>query len=127
MTSSFSIFGEWSGNVRSTPTPKDCLRTVNVSRKPESLALDADALEDLDALPVALDHLEVDAQRIACLELRQVRAHVALLEALDDVFMGEDGLKRPAGMVPVEITIVFDFPCAESALADPALSGNDSL
>src|SRR3954453_16174577 len=34
MTSIFSIFGEWSGNVRSTPTPNDCLRTVNVSREP---------------------------------------------------------------------------------------------
>ena len=29
-----SIFGECSGNMRSTPTPKDCLRTVNVSRAP---------------------------------------------------------------------------------------------
>src|SRR4051795_1632272 len=29
-----SIFGEWTGNVRSTPTPNDCLRTVNVSRTP---------------------------------------------------------------------------------------------
>src|SRR5262245_41082932 len=29
-----STFGEWSGNVRSTPTPNDCLRTVNVSRTP---------------------------------------------------------------------------------------------
>src|SRR4051794_32469411 len=29
-----SIFGECSGNVRSTPTPKLCLRTVNVSRTP---------------------------------------------------------------------------------------------
>src|SRR5215210_5835376 len=29
-----SIFGECTGNVRSTPTPKDCLRTVNVSRTP---------------------------------------------------------------------------------------------
>jgi hypothetical protein len=34
MTSIFSIFGEWSGNVRSTPTPNDCFRTVNVSRTP---------------------------------------------------------------------------------------------
>src|SRR5438105_1839433 len=33
-TSIFSIFGECSGNVRSTPTPNDCLRTVNVSRTP---------------------------------------------------------------------------------------------
>src|SRR5215204_1334207 len=29
-----SILGECSGNVRSTPTPKDCLRTVKVSRTP---------------------------------------------------------------------------------------------
>ncbi len=29
-----SIFGECTGNERSTPTPKDCLRTVNVSRTP---------------------------------------------------------------------------------------------
>src|SRR4029453_17544646 len=29
-----SIFGECTGNVRSTPTPNDCLRTVNVSRTP---------------------------------------------------------------------------------------------
>ena len=34
-TSILSIFGECSGNVRSTPTPKDCLRTVKVSRTPE--------------------------------------------------------------------------------------------
>src|ERR687887_1078926 len=33
-TSIFSIFGEWSGNVRSTPTPKDCFLTVKVSRAP---------------------------------------------------------------------------------------------
>src|SRR5215470_11968197 len=29
-----SILGECTGNVRSTPTPNDCLRTVNVSRTP---------------------------------------------------------------------------------------------
>src|SRR5581483_9449190 len=28
------ILGEWRGNVRSTPTPKECLQTVNVSRAP---------------------------------------------------------------------------------------------
>jgi len=33
-TSMRSIFGECTGNVRSTPTPKDCLRTVKVSRAP---------------------------------------------------------------------------------------------
>src|SRR3954453_22250503 len=30
----FSIFGECTGNVRSTPTPKESLRTVKVSRAP---------------------------------------------------------------------------------------------
>src|SRR3954453_20146324 len=34
MTSSLSIFGECSGNVRSTPTPNEFLRTVKVSRAP---------------------------------------------------------------------------------------------
>src|SRR4029079_14877948 len=34
MTSIFSIFGECTGNVRSTPTPKEFLRTVKVSRAP---------------------------------------------------------------------------------------------
>src|SRR5215210_3222613 len=34
-----SIFGECSGNVRSTPTPNDCFRTVNVSRAPEPCRL----------------------------------------------------------------------------------------
>src|ERR1044072_9726366 len=29
-----SILGECTGNVRSSPTPKDCFRTVNVSRTP---------------------------------------------------------------------------------------------
>ena len=29
-----SILGEWTGKVRSTPTPNDCLRTVKVSRTP---------------------------------------------------------------------------------------------
>ena len=92
-TSIFSIFGEWSGNVRSTPTPNDCLRTVNVSRDARALALDHDALEDLDPRPRALDHAEVDADGVARLELRQALAQLALLEGLDDVAHREE---RPA-------------------------------
>ena len=34
-TSSFSILGECTGKVRSTPTPNDCFLTVKVSREPE--------------------------------------------------------------------------------------------
>ena len=47
-----------------------------------ALALDHDALEHLDAPPLALDHLEMDANRVPRLELRDV---VAQLTALDDV------------------------------------------
>src|SRR5438309_5270191 len=34
MTSILAMIGEWTGKVRSTPTPKLTLRTVNVSRAP---------------------------------------------------------------------------------------------
>src|SRR5680860_415652 len=34
MTSILSILGEWTGKVRSTPTPKECFLTVIVSRAP---------------------------------------------------------------------------------------------
>src|SRR5688572_29760917 len=47
------------------------------------LALDADSLEHLNPLAIALDDLEMDTQRVPRLELRHVRAQVALLEALD--------------------------------------------
>jgi hypothetical protein len=45
-----------------------------------ALALDDDALEDLDAAALSLDHLEVDANRVAGLEDRQVGSQLALLE-----------------------------------------------
>jgi len=63
MTSSLSIFGECSGNVRSTPTPKEFLRTVNVLAGTGALALDQRFLEHLDALARALDHLEMQPAR----------------------------------------------------------------
>ena len=47
---------------------------------PGALALDDDALEDLDAAALALDHLEVDAHGVSGLELRQVRPQLALFE-----------------------------------------------
>src|SRR5262249_40954356 len=48
------------------------------------LALDHDPLEHLDPLPCALDHLEVDADGVSRLEDGDIRAQLALLEALDD-------------------------------------------
>ena len=47
---------------------------------PGSLALDDDAFEDLHAAALALDHLEVDTDRVAGLELRQVCPQLALFE-----------------------------------------------
>jgi hypothetical protein len=45
-----------------------------------ALALDDDALEDLDAAALSFDHLEVDAHGVAGLELRQVGSQLSLLE-----------------------------------------------
>jgi len=45
-----------------------------------ALPLDDDALEDLEAATLSLDHLEVDADRVAGFEDRQVGSQLALLE-----------------------------------------------
>jgi hypothetical protein len=45
-----------------------------------ALALDDDALEDLDATALAFDDLEVHAHGIAGFELRQVGSQLSLLE-----------------------------------------------
>ena len=55
-----------------------------------ALALDDDALEDLDAAALSLDHLEVDANGVAGLELGQVRPQLALFEELDGIRHGEE-------------------------------------
>jgi hypothetical protein len=50
-----------------------------------ALALDDDALEDLDARALALDHAEVDTSRVAGLELREIGTQLPLLDELDGV------------------------------------------
>src|ERR1051325_2858646 len=55
------------------------------------LTLDHDPLEDLDALPAALDHSEVHAHGVARLELRNL-AQLAALDVLDDRAHGKKGL-----------------------------------
>jgi hypothetical protein len=45
-----------------------------------ALPLDDDALEDLDAAALPLDDLEVDANCVAGLELRQTGSQLSLLE-----------------------------------------------
>jgi hypothetical protein len=62
-----------------------------------ALALDDNALEDLDAATLSLDHLEVDANGVACLELRQVRPQLALFEELDGICHGEEARWALAG------------------------------
>ena len=69
--------------MRSTPTPKDCLRTVKVSRDAAALALDHDALEHLGAAAGALDDLEVHAHAVPGLEGRHA-AQLGALEAVDE-------------------------------------------
>jgi len=63
-----------------------------------SLPLEHDSLEDLDAPACALDHLEVDAHRVARLEARHV-AQLSALEVLDDVAHRKTG-QRPTARVP---------------------------
>jgi len=49
-----------------------------------ALALDHDALEDLHAAALALDHLEVDAHGVARFEPGAIAAQLALFEVLND-------------------------------------------
>ena len=59
-----------------------------------TLALDDDALEDLDATALALDDLEVDADGVARLEPRAIGAQLSLLDVLDDAMHNENGPVR---------------------------------
>src|SRR5262249_19423755 len=52
--------------------------------RPGALSLDDDPLEDLDAPPLALDHLEVHANGVPRLETRPVAAPLLAREGLDD-------------------------------------------
>jgi hypothetical protein len=67
-------------NVRSTPTPLATRRTVICRLRPPH-----GALEDLDPLAIALDHLHRDANGIAGGDLRHVGAELLALELLDGV------------------------------------------
>src|SRR5436190_19399695 len=62
---------------------------------PGALALEDDALEDLDPGALALDHLEMDAHGVPRLELRDVRPHLGALDCLDDLAHRVGGRRRP--------------------------------
>jgi len=51
--------GEWSGKIRSTPTPPETLRSAAAG------LADHNAFEDLDTLLLALPNTEVDVDRVA--------------------------------------------------------------
>ena len=55
-----------------------------------ALPLDHNPLEDLDAPALALDHLEVDADSVAGLEVREIVAQLLALEDVDHVRHTED-------------------------------------
>src|SRR5262249_24118224 len=61
---------------------------------PGALLLEHDPLEDLDALPLALDHLEVDPHRVAGLEPRHL-AQLPALELIDEVAHRKEGPRGP--------------------------------
>jgi hypothetical protein len=67
-----------------------------------ALPLDDDAFEDLDAAALSLDHLEVDAHRVARFELRQVGPQLALFEKLDGIRHGEEARRGLAWMLADE-------------------------
>ncbi len=92
--------------------------------KAGALALDADALEDLDPLPVPLDDLEVHAQGVPRLELREVRAQVALLEALDRRVHERGRPRKGRGMLPERDPV--RRPVGHEDLADEVLARHAS-
>ena len=85
MTSIFSIRGLWILNVRSTPTPEAIRRTVIVDAMPAVAHPHHEALEDLDALAVALDDLGADLDGVARRDLRQVGAELVLDDLVEHV------------------------------------------
>src|SRR3989304_3756782 len=95
-----SMRGECRGNVRSTPLPWLMRRTVNGPRPPPPAALapDDDALEGLDALAAALDHLQMHPHGVAGSEDGDLPFE---LLALDDRYLVHaDILRSPAGVGP---------------------------
>ena len=60
-----------------------------------ALPLDHDALEDLEAPPLALDHLEMHAHRVSRLELRNAVTQLRAFEFLDDLAHTKRG-RKPA-------------------------------
>src|SRR5262249_43010464 len=79
-----------------------------------TLALQHDALEDLDSLALALDDLEVDAHGVARLELRDSLAQLGALEAVDHVAHRERTPKGHGMLADV------DHPGAALDLHDPS-------
>ena len=86
----FSIFGECTGNVRSTPTPKDCLRTVNVSRAPWPWRLMTTPSKTWVRRRVPSMTWKWTRTRSPACEVRDA-AQLGALEAVDDGAHGEGG------------------------------------
>src|ERR1043165_7934548 len=85
-----------------------------------ALTLDHDPLEDLDALPAALDHSEVHAHGVARLELRNL-AQLAALDVLDDRAHGKKGLAAAGNGSESANRNAAGWPVRGDDLADDAL------
>ena len=79
------MIGLCSGKVRSTPTPKLTLRTVNASRMPSPASGDDHAGEDLDSGAGALDDLDVHFDGVAWAEGGKIAAQRCLVELVDEL------------------------------------------
>ena len=80
LTSILAIFGECSGNLRSTPSPPTIRRTMNISRRARAAAGDHHAVENLDALLLAFQNSRVHVDRVADLELGDFGLQAALFD-----------------------------------------------
>ena len=95
-TSMCSIFGECSGNVRSTPTPNESLRTVNVSRTPSPWRLSTTPSKTCVRRRVPSMTWKWTRRRSPAWK-RGTRAELRALEAVDDRAHGREKF-RAAGL-----------------------------
>src|SRR5436190_6304738 len=90
---------------------------------PRPLSLQDDPLEDLDPLPLTLDHLEVHAHGVPRLELRKSLAQLGALEAVDHV-AHKKGPRRADGMLanvdPPGSALDFEDPADQVLTRDEA-------
>ena len=90
------------GTSARRPTPKDCLRTVKVSRAPEPWRLRTMPSKTWVRAAASLDHLEVDAHAIAGVEGGKSLPDLGTLDAVDDAAHCKGSLRSRGEKKPPE-------------------------